>query len=401
MARATTRSGQRAPRLGAEERRRQLAETAARRFYRYGFHAVALADVATEVGVTAPAVYRHFRNKNALLAGAIDSGLDVADAALDGAGQSLDDTLFRLAGAALDRRDLWVLLQREKRHLGGEERAAIDARFARFILRFSEQLRRARPDVDLGQSKLLVTAALATLASASVSGVHLPRTEHQRVLAAAAIAAAHTRLPTGEDGQAGLPAKPRRPQDARSRAEELLETAIELFHEHGYTGVSLDDIGAAVGLSGPSIYYHFETKSEILVTAFAQAAHGLAAHEGDGGAGVPLGDLVRDYIRAGVQQRHLFGVYVTEAINLPREAADRIGAELDANVEEWTAALRRLRADLSAGEDRALVYAARGVVNDVVRVGDLHGRRQIESELGALLRAVLEADPARIAPDEV
>ena len=122
MTRTTTRDGHRTARLPADERRRQLAEEAAGRFNRYGFHQVSLAEVASAVGLTAPAVYRHFRNKNALLAGAIESGLDVVDAAFDAAGPGLDDLTYALAGAALDRRDLWVLLQREMRHLDGDER---------------------------------------------------------------------------------------------------------------------------------------------------------------------------------------------------------------------------------------------------------------------------------------
>ncbi|GAA0999995.1 TetR/AcrR family transcriptional regulator [Acrocarpospora macrocephala] len=390
----TTRNGHRAgaARLGAGQRRRQLAETAARRFYRYGYHAVALADVAAEVGVTAPAVYRHFRNKNALLAGAIDGALDVVDAAFAAAAESLDDLLFRLAGAALDRRDLWVLLQREMRHLGGAERARVEARFGEFVSRLSARLRQARPDADRGRLKLLVTAVLATMASASVSGVRLPRAEYLRVLAAAAAAAARTELPPAGP-RTGPPAAPHRPQVTLSRTEELLETAIALFHERGYAGVSLDDIGAAIGLSGPSIYHHFATKSELLVTAFTQAAHRLAPQRGD----TSLDELVRGYIRVGVQQRHLFGVYVTEAINLPQEDGRRIGAELAANVEEWSAALRLRRPDLSVTESHALVYAARGIVNDVVRVGHLHARPHVEAELETFLHAVLNADVTRDA----
>ncbi|MGW0593806.1 TetR/AcrR family transcriptional regulator [Streptosporangium sp. NPDC002607] len=392
MARTTTRNGRAgAARLGAEQRRRQLAQTAARRFYRYGYQAVALADVAAEVGVTAPAVYRHFRNKNALLAGAIDSALDVVDAAFTTDTDSLDDLLFELAGAALDRRDLWVLLQREMRHLGGEERARIEARFGEFVSRFSARLRHARSDADRGRLRLLIAAVLATMASASVSGMRLPRAEYQRVLAAAAAAAARTELPT-PDPRTAPSAGTRRPHVPLSRAEELLETAITLFHERGYAGVSLDDIGATIGLSGPSIYHHFATKSEILVTAFTQAAHRLATQRKDGREDTSLDDLVRGYIHVGVQQRHLFGVYVTEAINLPQEAGRRISAELAVNVEEWAAALRLRRPELSATESHVLVYAARGIVNDVVRVGHLHARPHVEAELETLLHAVLNAD---------
>ncbi|KUN57422.1 hypothetical protein AQJ46_47660 [Streptomyces canus] len=398
MARTTTPRGDRTggARLTAEQRRRQLAEAAARRFHRHGFHAVALADVAADVGVTAPAVYRHFRNKKALLAGAIESGLDLADADLLVAGESLDHLLLALAGAALDRRDMWVLVQREMRHLDGEEFAAVKARFNGFVARFSERLHAARPDADPGQLALLVTAVFAVLTSPSISRVRMPEAAYRRLLTAAAAATARAELPApapAPDSQ--VPTRVDRRSVPVSRSEELLETAVELFHDRGYAAVSLDDIGAAVGMAGPSIYHHFETKSELLVTAVTRVARRLtAARPYDDGAGAPdiLQELVRSYIRVGVEQRHLFGVYVTEAISLPPDARRRIDTELAASVREWSAALRSRRPELSAAQSQALVYAARAIVNDVVRVGQLHTRPRTEPELQVLLGTVLDTE---------
>ncbi|MGQ4598921.1 TetR family transcriptional regulator [Nocardia sp. R6R-6] len=392
MAPATTDSSRLgARRIRAEERRRQLAQEAARRFHRFGFHQVSLADVANAVGVTAPAVYRHFRNKNALLAAAIDNSLDVVDTAFD---QVRDDSmhalLFSLAGAALDRRDLWVLLQREMRHLDGEERAPVKARFDAFVARFSARMRSARPDLDNAQSALLVTAVLGALSSPSVSRVQLPREEYQQVLVAAAAAVAGARLP--ETGPAAILVLDADRRDvAPSRGEELLETAIRLFHEHGYGAVSLDDIATAAGSTGPSIYYHFATKSDLLVTAFTRAAHRFTIDQ-EGRSNTALDDLVRGYIEVSIEQRHLIGVYVTEAINLPPQYRRRIGAELSANVDQWSNALALRRPDLNEQSRLVLVHAARGVVNDVARVGQLHVRPRIGVELEALLGAVLGAD---------
>src|SRR6266571_9069031 len=117
-------------RLAADERRSQLARVAARHFHRLGYHQVSLADVASSVGLTAPAIYRHFENKQGLLAAAITSGLDVVEAAFDAAADApLDVLLVSLAGVAVDRRDLWMLLQREMRHLDPSRRALVEARF--------------------------------------------------------------------------------------------------------------------------------------------------------------------------------------------------------------------------------------------------------------------------------
>ncbi|TVT23842.1 TetR/AcrR family transcriptional regulator [Amycolatopsis acidiphila] len=375
-------------RLTARQRGRQLTETAARRFHRYGFHGVALIDVARDVGITAPALYRHFRNKNALLAATVHSGLDLVDAAFTTGGESWVELLSEFAGVALVRRDLWALLQREVRHLGEPERHAVEARFDDFVARLSMRLRAVRPDADSEQRQLLLVAVLGTLASPAVSGLRIGRERYQRVLTAAAIAASKVSLPA-------VAAAPRvamsrqRSAVPQTRGEQLLETAVSLFHERGYTAVTLDDIGAAVGLAGPSIYHHFATKSDLLVTAFSKAARRLALSRASGVDEAVLDNLVRGYIELGVQQRQLFGVYVTEAVNLPPEAGRRIRRELAANVAEWRYALQRSRPELGEATSSVLVHAARGIVNDVVRVGGLHARPGIVAELTALVRGVL------------
>ena len=48
------------------------------------------------------------------------------------------------------------------------------------------------------------------------------------------------------------------------RSDAILHAAARLFAERGYTGVSLEDIGAAVGVSGPAVYRHFAGKQALL-----------------------------------------------------------------------------------------------------------------------------------------
>lgn len=386
-------------RLSAAERRRQLAETAAQLFYRRGFHGMALTDVSSKVGVTAPALYRHFRNKKALLAGAIDSGLDVVFEAVDAAGPSLDDLLDRLAGAALKRRDLWVLLQREMRHLDEADREPLQDRFGAFVTAYTDAVRSDRGETDEGQLRLVVAASIATLASAAISGLRMPRERYRRVLATAAAAAARAELPEPVADNRGLP-KAATDSAAGPRSEQLLQTAIRLFHERGYSGVSLDDIGAAVGMAGPSIYHHFATKSELLETAFTRAVQRLPMAHETREATPSLDELVDAYIEAGVQHRLLFGVFVTESINLPREARVRISAQLRGNAELWTSALRAARPELDEMTSAALVHAARAIVNDVVRVGHLHERPAIVFELRSLTHAVLQSKPNPTDPTD-
>ena len=49
-----------------------------------------------------------------------------------------------------------------------------------------------------------------------------------------------------------------------SRREQILAVAARLVARHGFHGVSIADLGAAVGISGPAVYRHFPGKEALL-----------------------------------------------------------------------------------------------------------------------------------------
>ena len=65
---------------------------------------------------------------------------------------------------------------------------------------------------------------------------------------------------TRTSGTTALHADAERP----SRREQILQAAAQLFAERGFHGVAIDDIGAAVGVSGPALYRHFAGKEAML-----------------------------------------------------------------------------------------------------------------------------------------
>lgn len=50
----------------------------------------------------------------------------------------------------------------------------------------------------------------------------------------------------------------------RAKEDFILSKATELFRKKGYCNTSMDDIGSAVGMLKPSLYYYFSSKDEIL-----------------------------------------------------------------------------------------------------------------------------------------
>ena len=58
--------------------------------------------------------------------------------------------------------------------------------------------------------------------------------------------------------------------DKESTKDQILAAALTLFAEKGYDGVGVDEIGAAVGMKGPSLYKHFRGKEAILDALIAR-----------------------------------------------------------------------------------------------------------------------------------
>jgi AcrR family transcriptional regulator len=53
----------------------------------------------------------------------------------------------------------------------------------------------------------------------------------------------------------------------RKRREKIVDAASALFVANGFHATSIDEIGAAAGITGPGLYRHFAAKDEILLAA--------------------------------------------------------------------------------------------------------------------------------------
>ena len=66
-----------------------------------------------------------------------------------------------------------------------------------------------------------------------------------------------------------------RGQAKARRRQDLLAASATLFAERGFAGVSIDDIGAAAGVSGPAVYRHFPRKQAVLGAILLEVSHDL------------------------------------------------------------------------------------------------------------------------------
>ncbi|WSU56006.1 TetR/AcrR family transcriptional regulator [Streptomyces sp. NBC_01092] len=195
-----------------------------------------------------------------------------------------------------------------------------------------------------------------------------------------------------EDGPAHAPARSAGGGLApASRREALVGAATELFGSRGFHEVSLDDIGAAAGIAGPSVYKHFAGKGEILYELLNRGAAvlQLVLTRAMSTARTPqeaLDALVRGYVEVVGEHTEMFSALVTEVINLPDDQRHAIRRIQHDYVAEWVELLRQVRPDLDRTDARLTVQGVLGMINDLWGIPHLRRRPRLAEELAGLSR---------------
>ena len=186
MARTATPRGQ---------RRERILESATSLFEENGFHGAGIDDIAAAAGVTGPAIYRHFKNKDALLVALFDRLGERLTGILDTvetlAGREALETLVRLhVRLAFEERALIVVYISEERNLPEPERRRV-RRFQRaYVEAWTDLLRSLRADQSDDERRAAVHAAIGLLNSTGYRRqVGLPRAQAEEMLANMAVVA--------------------------------------------------------------------------------------------------------------------------------------------------------------------------------------------------------------------
>ncbi len=138
------------------------------------------------------------------------------------------------------------------------------------------------------------------------------------------------------------------------KRERIIEEAVKLFYARGFTGTTLDDIAAELGVTKPFIYTHFRSKVELLAALCTPTIElSLAAVEN---AAQEPGDPSRRLHRAVVDFTHVvlsrqanIAIFFREEKSLAPEAL----AEINALRRKFDRVLSELLAEgVAAGEFR-------------------------------------------------
>jgi AcrR family transcriptional regulator len=187
------------------------------------------------------------------------------------------------------------------------------------------------------------------------------------------------------------------------RRAQILREASRLFAERGFHGVGVDEIGAAVGISGPALYRHFAGKdamlAELLLGISGRLRDGAVrrVEEAEAGglpAGAALDSLIAGHIDFALDDRALITLHDRELNRLPEADRKRVRQLQRQYVELWVEVVRRVYPGLGEELARASVHAVFGLLNStphLARPGTLPDREETAALLHRLARGAFAA----------
>src|ERR1700754_3977410 len=113
------------------------------------------------------------------------------------------------------------------------------------------------------------------------------------------------------------------------RKTQILREAAQLFARHGFHGVSIVELGAAVGISGPGLYRHFPSKEALLARMLVGISERLLAgaqelaDQVDDPAAL-LSELVDFQLEFALREPELITVHGRDLANLPDTDRHRV-----------------------------------------------------------------------------
>ena len=147
------------------------------------------------------------------------------------------------------------------------------------------------------------------------------------------------------------------------RRQQILDTAAELFAERGFHGVSVHDIGAACGISGPALYKHFDGKAELLAASLTDISEtllkeGSARAAAASAPGEALAALIEWHVDFALEHGALIVVQDREWTNLDAAARRDVRALQLSYIDIWVDTVQALHPELGGINDRATARAA-------------------------------------------
>lgn len=203
-------------------------------------------------------------------------------------------------------------------------------------------------------------------------------------------------MTSDQDERTEVRPKTRRQTEKEQRYRDLLHTAGQLFGTHGYSAVTLDDIGTEVGVSGQAIYRHFKGKQDLLGRILLEISARLLA----GGQ-----QIQAEHRRIDDRIERLISFHVEFALSSPeiiRVQEQEMPQLLEADrrsvrrmqrqyIEMWGEAVAQLHPGITDIELRTRIHGVFGLINSTARSVGRTDRRGTSAEGAAHSAPTLQA----------
>jgi AcrR family transcriptional regulator len=205
-----------------------------------------------------------------------------------------------------------------------------------------------------------------------------------------------------------MPASAQSPATRRSRAKsdrrsQLIAAAERLVAERGFLAVRLEDIGAAVGVSGPAIYRHFPNKEALLVELLVGISTRLLAGaeavvDSAGGPTAALDELIDFHLDFALGEPDLIRIQDRDLGHLPDPAKRQVRRAQRKYVEIWVGVLQQVNGQtggrgtaLGEADARLMAHAAFGLMNSTPYIVKPGSTKMAEASYRTVLREMTVA----------
>jgi AcrR family transcriptional regulator len=153
-----------------------------------------------------------------------------------------------------------------------------------------------------------------------------------------------------------------------SRREQIVTAAARLFAERGFHGVTIEELGAAVGISGAALYKHFQSKDDVLSEMLVGISRrllyaGQREVESSRSPREALNRLLIMQTDFALASPDLIRVQDRDLANLSASEAQKVRKLQRAYVEIWVDVLEAVDPLLDSGEARTKAHAIFGLLN--------------------------------------
>jgi len=177
--------------------------------------------------------------------------------------------------------------------------------------------------------------------------------------------------------------------------ERLLESGAALFAAKGFNGVGVEELGESVGLTGPSMYRHFRTKSallgEMLITVSKSLLEGATeVIEENLDPQRTLSALIERHVEFAITYPDLIRVHERDFSNLEEDDARQVRRLQRRYVELWVDQIQLVRRNETPETARTMAHAVFGLLNSTPRLRSNQRRNEVAAlMLGLAQRALL------------